>query len=209
VSKFWGYLGGTITRPQLTFRNLLNDPNRLLQGFGAVLLIGVLYTLTVIGLAVVGAEITTPAWVSIPASEYYFREIFFAIPVYFMVWILAAGIVQIVSKAFGGQGSFEGTFAVLGLALTLPSFVTWIPETIGTVLMLFGLMSQKEWLDIVARPGFWQVFAAAYQFVAVAWFLLLFPIAVAVAQKIRWWPSAIVGILTVAIAGFVIFIFIR
>ncbi|PKO24176.1 MAG: hypothetical protein CVU38_00025 [Chloroflexi bacterium HGW-Chloroflexi-1] len=56
-------------------------------------------------------------------------------------------------------------------------FVTWIPETIGTVLMLTGVMTQAEWLEIIARPGFWQLFTQVYQFVALAWFLLLFPLA--------------------------------
>ncbi len=43
--------------------------------------------------------------------------------------------------------------------------------------MLTGVMTQAEWLEIIARPGFWQLFTQVYQFVALAWFLLLFPLA--------------------------------
>jgi len=209
MGQFWSYLGGTIIKPRSTFNRLLADPEQLTHSIRAILLIGVLYTLTVIGLAIVGADISEPAWIAIPAEQYYFWQIFFQIPVFVLGWILAAGLAQLMSKAFKGSGTFEGTFAVLGFALTIPSFVAWIPETIVTTLFLSGTMSQQEWIAIISRPGFWQVFTMAYQVVALAWFLTLFPVAIAAAQKLRWWQAAIIGILTVAIVGLVTLIFIR
>ncbi len=113
------------------------------------------------------------------------------------------------SKAFKGRGTFDSTFAVLGFALTIPSFITWIPETVGTILFLLGVMTQAEWREIVAQPGFWQVFANVYIFVALVWYLVLIPIAVATSQKVNWWQSTIIGTLTAAIVGLVMFIFIR
>ncbi len=209
MSRFWRYLGSTIANPYRTYNRLLDDPQKLKHGTGAVLLIGVLYTLTVIGLAIVRADISTPPWVAIPAEHYYFWEMFFALPVFTLGWILAAGLVQLVSKAFRGSGSYEGTLAVLGFAMALPSFVTWIPETIGTVLFVSGVMTQKQWLEITSRPGFWQVFAGVYQFVALAWYLVLIPVAVAAAQKLRWWQSTLVGVFTLAVTGLLMFVFIR
>jgi hypothetical protein len=209
MGPFWSYLGGTVVKPSSTFHRLLADPRKLVHGIGVVLLIGILYTLTVIGLALVGAKIMTPAWIAIPADKYYFWEIFFALPVCILGLILAAGLVQLMSKAFKGEGTFEGNFAVLGFALAVPMFLTWVPETVGTILFLLNVMSQKEWLEITANPGFWHVFAAAYQLVAVAWYLVLFPVAVSAAQKLRWWQGAVVGVMTVAIVGLVMFIFIR
>ena len=75
VGQFWGYIGGAIVKPYHTFNRLLDDPMRLRFSFFAVLFIGILYTLTVIGLATVGADISAPAWIAIPADEYYFWEI--------------------------------------------------------------------------------------------------------------------------------------
>jgi len=187
---FWLYLGGTIIRPRSTFTRLLAHPHHLAYGAGALALIGILYTLTVVGLAIVKAAVMVPPWVAIPAEHYYFWEIFFGAPVFLAGWILAAGLVQLLSKPFGGAGTFEGTLAVLGFAMTIPAFVTWIPETLGTILMLTGTMTQEQWLAIIARPGFWKVFAQVYQFVALGWYLLLIPIAVATAQKMRWWGAA-------------------
>lgn len=95
MGRFWTYLGGTVIRPRSTFARLLTDPQRLAHGVRVVLFIGILYTLTVAGLAIARAEISAPAWIAIPAEEYYFWEIFFAMPVVILGWILAAGLVQL------------------------------------------------------------------------------------------------------------------
>jgi len=122
---------------------------------------------------------------------------------------LAAGLVQLGSKLFGGTGTFEGTLAVLGLAMTIPAFVTWIPETLMTVLMLTGVMTQEQWLEATSRPGFWRAFSSIYQLVALGWYLLLFPLAVAVSQKVRWWRAIIVGVAALCNVGLRMFLFIR
>jgi hypothetical protein len=86
---------------------LLADPHHLAYGVGVTALMGLLYTLTVIGMAIVKMEITTPPWLIIPAENYYFWQIFFAAPVFLAGWILAAGLVQLLSKPFGGAGTFS------------------------------------------------------------------------------------------------------
>ena len=209
IMKFLNYLLGTVIKPNDTFNRLVSDSKKLTQSFGAILLIGVLYTLTVIGLAVVRADISTPAWVSIPADEYYFWEIFFAMPVVILGWIMATGIAQLLSKWFGGSGTFEGTLAVLGLAVTIPMFITWIPETVGTISILTGVMTHADWLEMTSRPGFWQVFGLGYQLLAVAWYVFLFPVAIAKSQQLRWLRAIIVGVATLAVFGLAMFTFIR
>jgi hypothetical protein len=209
MHTFWSYLVGAVIRPRRTFGRLLEDPQRLDYGIAAILFIGALYTLTVIGFAVARADISFPAWIVIPRESYYFWEIFFALPVYLAAWILAAGLIQLLCKPCGGRGTFEEMLAVLGFAVALPSSVTWLPETVGIILILLGALTQAEWREIIARPGFWQLFSQVYQFVALAWFLLLFPLAVAAGQKVRGWQAAVVGVLTVAVTGLVVLIFIR
>ena len=98
---------------------------------------------------------------------------------------------------------------MLGFAMTIPAFVTWIPETLLTILMLAGLMTQEQWWEIISRPGFWQVFAQVYQFTALGWYLLLIPLAVAVAQKVHWWVAMVIGTVILVVIGLWMFIFIR
>ena len=88
-------------------------------------------------------------------------------------WILAAGVAHLLARPLGGKGTFEATLATLGFAFTLASFVTWIPETVGTVLNLTGTVPTAEWIRVSNEPGFWYVFAQAYQWVAVGWMLVL------------------------------------
>ena len=57
-----------------------------------------------------------------------------SMPVVILGWIMAAGVSQLLSKFLGGSGTFEGILSVLGFAVTIPMFVTWIPETVGTIL---------------------------------------------------------------------------
>ena len=207
--SFGKYLLGTIISPYDTFNRLRDDPKQLVHGSKAILLIGVLYTLTVIGLAVVKAEITVPAWISIPEDRYYFWEIFFALPVFILGWIMAAGVAHLLSRFFRGRGTFESTLAVLAFAVTIPSFVSWITETIGTILIIAGVMTHADWVTMTSGHGFWQAFGLAYQLAALAWCFFLFPVAISRSQSLRAWQASIVGVSTFLVFGFFMFVFIR
>lgn len=208
MKSFWGYFGGVIIRPGRTFQALQSDPKMISSGFKAILLIGLLYSLTVAVLAAGGALITAPAVIAISAENYYFFEMFFALPVVAAGWILAAGFARLLGNVGKWSGSFEGTLAALGFAVAVPMFVTWIPETVFAALLLLG-MTQEEFMDLMAQPGFFQIFGWAYQIAAVAWMLVLIMIAVGISQKLKWWRAVLVGLLTTVLFMTVMLIFIR
>ncbi|MDP2914895.1 MAG: YIP1 family protein [Candidatus Aminicenantes bacterium] len=208
MKSLWRYLGGTITSPVRTFQTLRSDPKKISKGFKAILLMGVLYTVTVALLTAGGALITAPAVISISSENYYFFEIFFALPVVAAGWILAAGFARLLSRWGRGDGTFEDTLAALGFAMTVPMFVTWIPETVFAVLLLLG-MKQEEFMELLEQPGFLQIFAFSSQIVAVVWMLVLIMIAVGVSQKLKWGRAVLVGFLTTVLFMAVMLIFIR
>jgi len=208
VMSFLGYFVRTIIKPRPTFRKLLADPKHVSKSFKAVLFMGFLYTITVVCFAAGGALISAPAFINLQPENYYFWEMFFAVPIVFLGWILASGFGQLLSRGGKGAGTFEGTLATLGFALMVPQLVTWIPETIFGVFLLFG-MKQEEFMERAAQPGFWQTFVIAYQAVAVLWMLILVITAVIVSQKMRWWRSLLVGLLTTAVFMAVMLVFIR
>jgi hypothetical protein len=70
-------------------------------------------------------------------------------------------------------------------------------------------MHQGAWTELTSHQGFWQVFAYVYQLIALGWYLVLFPIAIGVAQKLRWWQALIVGLFTFGVVGSIVFLFIR
>lgn len=133
---------------------------------------------------------------------------FFAAPVVLMGWILAAGFGHLLSRWGKGAGTFEGTLATLGFAVAVPQLLTWIPETIFVIFLLLG-MKQEEFMERTAQPGFWQTFVIAYQVAAVLWMLILVITAIITSQKMRWWRTLLVGLLTTAVFMAVMLIFIR
>jgi hypothetical protein len=187
---------------------LQDDPKQISKGFKAILLISVLYTITVALLAAGGALIMAPAFINLSPENYYFWEIFFAMPVTILGWILAAGFARILSKGAKGSGTYEGTLAAFGFAVAVPMFVTWIMETVFAIVLLLGT-KQEEFMALSAQPGFWQYFVFAYQAVAVLWMLVLVMIGVGVSQKLRWWKAAIIGLLTTILFMVIMIIFIR
>lgn len=209
MSEFLSLLAGTVIRPRRTFDRLASDPKKLRYGAGAVVLIAGLYTLTVTGLAATQARISAPAFLPIPESRYYFWESFFSAPIVLAAWILGAGLMQFLSRNMKGQGDYAATLAVLGFAWAVPMFITWIPETVGTLMALTGAFSQAQWIHLTSRPGFWRMFAQTYQLVALAWFAVLFPVAAAASQKLFWWQAAPVGLLTLSGMLLFLLVFIR
>ncbi len=209
MGTFSSYLFGTIAKPRATFIRLCDDPRAQRQAAKAILLIGALYTLTVIAFAAAEMPISMQPWLALPAEGYYFREIFFALPVMFLGWIFAAGVMQVFCRILGGSGSFEATMSTLGFALTVSTFVTWIPESVGAVLFITGATTPSGFLEAASRSGALQVFLNLYQLVAVGWMLVLAVIAAAVSHSLRWWRAALAGFLSIIVFMGMMLVFIR
>jgi hypothetical protein len=195
MASFWRFFGGTVVRPARTFAALQADSRQVAMGVRAVLFIGVLYTITVAMLAAGGALITAPAFLVLPAENYYFYEIFFAAPVLFLDWIMAAGLARLLGRPRCGTGSFEGTLAALGFAVSVPFLITWVVETAFAVFLLLG-GSQQAFMELSAHPGVVQTFVIAYQLVAVVWLLVLTILAVRAGLKTGWVKAVLVGAVT-------------
>jgi hypothetical protein len=166
--------------------------------------------LTAAALAVSGALLMVPAWLKLSSENYYFWEIFFAVPVFVLDWILAAGLALWLSRAGKkkGSGTFEDTLSTLGFAMAIPLFIAWIPQAAGAILLLIGMV-QQEFVDFVSRPGSWQILAVAYPIVTLALLYILVSHAVSVSQKLSWWKTALVSFSTVTVFVLILFIFIR
>ena len=208
MKSSWGYLGGTVVSPVRTFQTLRSDPKKVSKGFKVIFLMGVLYAVTAALLAGGGALITAPALLAVSAENYYFVEMFFALPIVTAGWILAAGWVSLVSHSGRSEGTFEDAAAALGFALAVPMFFIWIPETVFAVLLLLG-MRQEEFMDLTARTGFLTIFGWAYHIVAAAWMLALIILAVGIGQRLSWWKAVVVGISTTVLFIAVLLLFIR
>jgi hypothetical protein len=127
-----------------------------------------------------------------------------------LCWILAGGVVHLLSKPFGGRGTFDDTLALLGFAIALSTCVSLIPDAIRALLTSLGLVNRPAWERAVSEPGtpdfllLW-----AYMIAYVLALLWLFPIAVACSQRLRSWSAIVVGVAAAVVYQGVYFIFIR
>ena len=115
-----------------------------------MLVVSVGYAFTIAGIASSGGTPSTP-WLTIPESEYFKWEVLFVIPVTLGCWILAAGVVHVLSTLCGGRGTFEDTLALLGFAIAIPTLLSLIPDAVRAVLTSFGFLSRSAWEQAVSR----------------------------------------------------------
>ena len=133
--NFWSYCGGTVIHPRQTVRQVLKEQKPVTYGFGAVLLLSILYSIAVlVSWANGGVPPGYEPFLRIPTESYYFWQTFLTIPVGLIGWILFAGSAQLLSRRLGGQGSFEENLAVLGLPYVLMLPFSWLPEFVGVFL---------------------------------------------------------------------------
>ena len=165
-----------------------------------ILLVGLLYTLTIAGFAVSGAAPMIPAWIEIPAQNFYFWELFFALPTFLLAWILSAAAAHLLghSEKAAAKPSFAKSLAAQGFAIALPLLATWIPATTAAVLMLLGL-GQVELVDILSAPGFWQGFALFWLIAAILWVFLLFVTVASAVHESRFLKALLSSLVSVAV----------
>ena len=80
----------------------------------------------------------------------------FVIPCILLAWGLATAVVLGPRKRGRDRAAVEKTLALIGVALAGSLFVAWIPTAFEALFMIIG-MGQMEWVELLSRPGAWQV----------------------------------------------------
>lgn len=135
-----------------------------------------------------GFEPFTAPWLVLDPKVYYLVETFYLTPVVFLAWILGAGIIQVLGRLFGGQGSFEGTLHMTGYSLWAP----WYPLIIMDI-----IQTAPEWI-------YNTVLAACMVLIVVGT-----TIAVRIEQRISVPAALATAIVTFGSVGVMLFTYIR
>jgi hypothetical protein len=205
----WHHLATILMAPRRGFAALMRDPRRLRLALALIGLKAAVYTGIVLLLHLGGLPIMVPAWLAIPAEHYYLWEVYFIGAVTLGCWILAAGVMQLLSTPVGGHGRFEDLLSASAFAITIPSLATIIPDlTVGTLATL-GLLDPQAWAHTSVAPGIWRTVIWSYLAVYLVGLLVLFPLAAAAAQGLRGWRGFWVGLAGAVVYQGVYFIFIR
>lgn len=73
------------------------------------------------------------------------------IPIFLATWILAAGIGYLLSKALGGQGSFDAILGGFGLTIAVSGYFAPIPDYVQGVLRSTAWVSFPKYQEITSR----------------------------------------------------------
>jgi len=97
-----------------------------------VLVYCLVYMVGTVWLYVHGFLPFTPPWITLDPKLYYLVETFYLTPLIFLMWILGAGTIHVLSKLFGSRGSFEVTLRMTGYSLWAPWYPLIVMDVIQT-----------------------------------------------------------------------------
>jgi hypothetical protein len=210
LKSFKEYYLGVFIQPRPTFDALVQDKRRVRFGLSAVTITAFLYTLFYfMAAASGGAPSTFKPWLAIPIEQYFYYNRFLVAPSMFMSWILAAGITQLLSRLFGGKGSFEDTTAVFGFGISVACWSTLIHDLTDGFLGFIGAIDMRAYEEALNSPTIWRTILWILFAIYFVWFPVLFSKGVGAAHGLRRRPAVFLGILAFVIYQFVFLIFNR
>jgi hypothetical protein len=183
-------------------------PSRVTFGLGVTLVVGVAYALVAAGLAVLDHEPMVAPWLRISPDNYYRAQVFFTVPVVTATVMAGAAVFHVVSQLLGGRASFNTSLNAVALAYALPTLLTWSVEATSVSVILLTPVTTDQWLDATAT-GVGAVLVDAYQYLAFAWYALLFGAAGRFSQRLSLGRSAAVAVSALTTIGLLQFTFIR
>ncbi len=200
-SSFLDFYYSAFIRPKRTFDRLVNDPRRVRFGVLFVTIPAVLYIFVYIFLNHGGGapSVFTP-WLNIPKEVYYFYNRFLTAPSFYMSWILAAGVVQLLSRLFKGKGSFEDTLAVMGLGIAVAMWGTMLHDLVMSFLGAIRVISLAQHEIDMNSPTIWRTVIWTCMFIYLIWFVVMFTKGIAAAHRLKRGPATVLGVI-----GFVVF----
>lgn len=183
------------------FKRLLSYPSRMMLVWIYVSITAFLYTLMYVFLTIAEAAPSTfTPWLNISKENYYYYNQFLLVPSLFLCWILASGFVQILSRVFNGKGTFEETFILLGVSVSVAMWPTLIHDLTTSFLSAIHVMDAREHELAMNTPTIWRAILWICMAAYVVLFIALFSRSVRVSQKISVRNSVLVGTF-----GFILF----
>ena len=164
MPAFLRYSFGTAVSPAKRLAELAADERRVVHAAEAVIFAGLLYAVVSVALAAAGAVPLAPVFLDIQVDNYYVWQAVFSLPFVLLNWILAGGLLHVLSRSKMVTGTFEDSLAASGAAVSASLVIAWVPLAIIAVFMVLG-MRQEELVGILSPPGFWQT-------VDIAWYII-------------------------------------
>lgn len=190
----------TLYKPVTAFKNLLEEPNYFRWSFIYMLIPISAYTLMYIFLTMAhGAPSVFTPWLNIPREDYYAINRFLLTPGMLTAWFMATAIMQVLSHAVNGKGTFEQTLAVLSLSISISMWGGLIHDLPMSFFSATGVIDARQHEIAMNSPTIFRTLLwTAYSVYFIA-FLSLFTISVRVAHKVSWVKSFFIGTVSFAV----------
>jgi hypothetical protein len=197
-----------IRSPKTAIADLENNPRAAFTGFKHVLVLAVLWEFALLLWALGGATPTIPAFLKIPEERYYFYQLIFYIPMFLVVWLLASGIAYLLSKAFGGSGSYDTILGGFGMAALISGYFALVPDFVQGILWTTGWISFAEYQELT-RSGFLAVIVWTYLSAYSIAYLLLYSATVRYSQNLSKPKSVVVAVIAYFVSVFLFMVIVR
>jgi hypothetical protein len=197
IAVFMKYFLIPLYKPRKSIKSLLLNERKVQYSVFIFLILGVIYTISVHSAFINGIKPQVEPFLKISVDEYYKWQRFWQTPFFFITSIIFAGVVRLLSSAFNGKGNFEDIFCLFCVAQTLPMFLLmWLPETLSFILIPNEPI-QPFWLDIIR------------QVVGILWPLGITILGLSMIEKLKWYVSCTIIIISAIPITLLMVIFIR
>jgi len=120
-----------------------------------------------------------------------------------LCWIVVSGVIQILSRIFKGEGTFEQTLTIIALSISVSMWGGLVHDLPMSFLSAVGVIDARQHeIDMNSPTIFRTLLWICYSIYFIA-FLILFPLAVKVVHKLNLTKCIIIGWI-----GFILFQFI-
>jgi hypothetical protein len=184
-----------IKSPSTFTKQLIGESQAAFIGFRNVLAIAIIYEGAILFWALGADGVTLPAFLRIPEEKYYLFELIFLIPLFLLMWLLASAIAYVLSKAFGGNGSYDALLGGFGLTMAVSAYFTVIPDYIQGILWTTGWVPFSKYQEITGR-GILLIIVWAYMLAYTLSHIILYSMTVYNTQRLSRVKSFLVGLVS-------------
>jgi len=184
-----------VRSPGTAIAQLASDPRAVFVGLKHILYLAVLWEIALLLWALGGATVTLPPFLKIPEEKYYFYQLIFYIPMFLVSWLLAGGIAYLLSKAFGGIGSFDTILGGFGLAAAVSGYFVLIPDFIQGILWTTGWVPFAEYQEKTSH-GFLAIVVLVYLLAYTVSYLVFYSATIHYSQNLGKLKSVIVALIS-------------
>jgi len=179
------------------------------RAFSGLILFGLMFAFTSILQAFSGNIPAIPLILPLGLENYFVWQAVLFVPWLILSWLLVSWLAGLTLEMFGAK-KFSWRQLSAGLALGLYPFLfwLWLPHFFTSALYLIG-MSQKEWVDLLSNPGWFQTLYISLIVIALFSGWLSTCLTISARRWVKRGNSLLVGSLSYLVMVLFIFVLIR